>query len=199
MARIARLHHNRSNYLFDSRSETFKSIVQSSRGYLEYGIGKSTFWAFKNSSAKIYGVESDQGWIHSVKEKCGQDQRLHLKLIDLGPLGAWGYPLTLKNRHHFKDYAFSFWKEIDPNSIDLVLIDGRFRISCFYMTLAHARPGCTIVFDDYLPRPMYSVVEEDLQPMKIEGRQAIFSVPLFSEDQRAELLKKALEYQLVLD
>ena len=199
---FARLRNSRwqhSDNIFDNQSHTFKNRLKSARGYLEYGVGKSTIWASKNSRASIYGIDSSAEWIAMVLRECGKNSRLNLRHIDLGPLGDWGRPVTLTKIQNIKNYADSYWKEISVNEIDLVLIDGRFRISCFYATIANAKAGCIVVFDDYCGRPIYSIIENDLKPMCLEGRQAIFEVPDLSNSQRNEFANKARFFELVFD
>lgn len=199
LSRIKNGQQRNSDDLFDNQSHTFKSQLKSANGYFEYGVGKSTIWALKNSCASIYGVDSSAEWITRVLNESGNNVRLNLRHIDLGPLSDWGRPTTLEKIQDFKNYTASYWKEISVNDIDLVLIDGRFRISCFYATLANAKPGCVVVFDDYRDRPLYSVVENDLKPLRFEGRQAIFKVPEVLESRRNEFADKARFFELVFD
>jgi hypothetical protein len=50
-------------------------------------------------------------------------RRLELHHIDLGPVGAWGYPSDGTRREHWPLYAAAPWHLAD---LDLVLIDGGF-------------------------------------------------------------------------
>jgi len=72
---------------------------------------------------------------------------------------------------------------------DLVLIDGRFRLACFFHSLLAAAPGTPILFDDYTNRPHYQLVEEFCPISETEGRQALFRVP-------AELDREAIGKEL---
>jgi hypothetical protein len=66
------------------------------------------------------------------------------------------------------------WQEkISP---DLVLIDGRFRVFCFLTSVKFAPVGTKILFDDYINRPFYHVVEEFCERIDTCGRQALFEV-----------------------
>ncbi|MAO75600.1 MAG: hypothetical protein CL699_04770, partial [Chloroflexi bacterium] len=77
--------------------------------------------------------------------------------------------------HHFDIYTSSIWNRAEKP--DVVLIDGRFRVACFLKSLLHAPPNTVILFDDYINRPHYHVVEEFLTPDQTCGRQASFIVP----------------------
>ena len=59
---------------------------------------------------------------------------------------------------------------------DTVLIDGRFRVCCFFTCLKFAKEGTIIIFDDYFDRPYYHIVEKYLDIHQKCGRQAIFKI-----------------------
>jgi len=70
------------------------------------------------------------------------------------------------------------WSEIIkcnqfPN---VILIDGRFRVACFLASLLLAKPGTIILFDDYVNRPHYHVVEKHLSLSKAAGRMVEFVI-----------------------
>ena len=74
---------------------------------------------------------------------------------------------------------------------DVILIDGRFRVASFLFSLINAKEGSIIIFDDYMNRPHYHVVEEVLEVYENFGRQAVFKVPkVFNKKLAEELLKK---------
>ena len=50
---------------------------------------------------------------------------------------------------------------LDPNEIqkiDLILIDGRFRVACCLKCFNVINENCLIAFDDFLPREEYNIV-----------------------------------------
>ena len=84
-----------------------------------------------------------------------------------------------------KYYADS---ELKP---DVILIDGRFRVASFLFSLMNAKEDSVIIFDDYMNRPHYHVVEEILEVYEYFGRQVIFKVPkVFNIQLAKELLQK---------
>lgn len=114
-------------------------------------------------------VDTSREWVESVVEQVGHDPRLDAVHVDVGETGDWGTPLTYDHRDNFPVYAQSIWeRDVDP---DLVLVDGRFRVLCFLHSLLRARPGTHILFDDYVDRPHYHVVEEILPPVTRNARQ----------------------------
>jgi hypothetical protein len=67
-------------------------------------------------------------------------------------------------------------------------------VCCFFTSLLQATPGTIVVFDDYINRPHYHIVEELLVPFEWCGRQAIFSVPPDLDRQRALALADRFLY-----
>jgi hypothetical protein len=171
--------------LFDGDEASFIKYVSKAKVYAEYGVGQSTDWVHLNTSATILAVDSSQEWIQKViANKTGP--RIDAQWVDLGALGDWGQPLTYQQRDNFVQYVESPW--VRSATPDVVLIDGRFRVCCFFTSLLRAKPDTIFVFDDYIDRPHYHIVEELLAPFEWCGRQAIFSVPPDVDRARARAL-----------
>mgnify|MGYP000156134903 FL=1 len=86
-----------------------------------------------------------------------------------------GYPINYNKSDSYKDYTNWIWEQsIKP---DTVLIDGRFRVCCFLTSLKFADEGTRIIFDDYVGRPHYHVVEKFIDRKEVCGRQCLFVVP----------------------
>lgn len=154
-----------------------------SRCLLEYGMGGSTFLAAGTGVADIVSVESDARFAKAVRkeiESAGFKSRLHLVSADIGPTGKWGVPMSFKMFRRWPSYALDVWEHVREKGLapDFILIDGRFRVGCFFASLMEAPAGTTIMFDDYLSRrQVYSVVEQFLAPAELIDRAAIFTVP----------------------
>lgn len=150
--------------------------------YLEFGSGYSTLLASKNPDISIVSMESDQEYLNFLQEKI-RSQGINLSNIafvhlDIGPTKEWGWPSSALNASVFPNYAVGAMsklklKEFTP---DLILIDGRFRVASFLWSLLMF-PKAVILFDDYLERDYYHVVEEVLRPKEKVGRIAIFKAP----------------------
>jgi hypothetical protein len=177
--------------LFDGDEASFIKHASKAKVYAEYGVGQSTDWVHRNTSATILAVDSSKQWIHKIiADKTGP--RIDAQWVDLGALGDWGRPLTYKQRDNFVQYVKSPW--VRSATPDVVLIDGRFRVCCFFTSILQATPDTIIVFDDYVDRPHYHIVEELLPPFEWCGRQAIFSVPADLDRQRALTLADRFLY-----
>ncbi len=152
-----------------------KKLIQSVKVYGEYGCGKSTTFVLNNTNAIVLSVDSSKVWVDRIMAISFDNSRLDLLWVDLGEIGAWGTPIYYKMRKNINDYIKSIWNRNEQP--ELVLIDGRFRVACFLYSLLHAKPGCILVFDDYIDRPKYHLIEEFVPIESFCGRQAIFKVP----------------------
>lgn len=164
------------DFLFDGDDLIFKQVIQKTDYYGEYGVGKSTIWVVNNTHVKrIFAVDTSKDWIEKVQSKVDHKDTLMTEWVDLGKLAKWGRPVDYSKRENILNYVKSIWKyEQKPQ---LVLIDGRFRVACFLYSLATGAPNTKIIFDDYMDRPYYHLVEEFVKPIKICGRQCMFIVP----------------------
>ena len=169
--------------LFDGDDGLFKELIKLAEIYFEYGCGKSTEFVFKYSGSSIYAVDTSNDWVSKIKSLEGieSSDRLNLYWVDVGCVANWGTPTSFKMRHNFKKYAELLW--LNNKTPDLVLIDGRFRVSCFLNSVKFAPVGTKILFDDYTDRPFYHVVEEFCQKLDTCGRQALFEVNAKAKEQ----------------
>tara|TARA_B100000900_G_scaffold268860_1_gene229530 strand:- start:232 stop:804 length:573 start_codon:yes stop_codon:yes gene_type:complete len=172
--------------LFNGDDYLFKSYLKNCNIYFEYGVGDSTIWVLENTSSRIISVDTDKKWIKKI-DISKNKKRINLNWINLGDLGNWGRPKSYKYRKYFNDYINNVWK-FDLKA-DVILIDGRFRVACFLFSLINSKEDSIIIFDDYINRPHYHVVEEVIKMHENCGRQAIFKVPsTFNKKLAKELL-----------
>lgn len=163
--------------MFDGDERLFASLIGQVSVYGEYGVGLSTIYAYGYPELSIIAVDSSNEWILSL-ERAGMnldEDRVNVLHVDLGPLGEWGRPISYEKCENFASYTDSIWQHgLMP---ELILIDGRFRVSCFMRSVLNAKPGSKVIFDDYVERPTYHVVERILPPTFVTERQALFVVP----------------------
>jgi hypothetical protein len=93
-------------------------------------------------------------------------------------VGAWGKPKNKDKIDNFWMYMVKPWHIAKANDLvpDTILIDGRFRVASFLFSLVSAQSGATILFDDYVNRPYYHVVEQFCELQDKVGRMGAFSV-----------------------
>lgn len=160
--------------LFDGDDVLFKEAIGTAQVYGEYGVGASTIWVARHSNIPMISVDSSNEWLTQVRQEIPESNWI-MKHVDLGPLANWGFPKTHSRRENYRCYPTALWQS--ERVPDLVLVDGRFRVTCFLTCLLEARPGTKIIFDDYMNRPKYHLVEEFCEASKTSVRQALFVVP----------------------
>lgn len=129
--------------------------------YFEYGCGTTTYLANNlDNIKKIFSVESDIQWVNCVKENTKKDNIVFLfNEMDTKP-NTWGNPgknATNEQKINYSDSIKKISKE-EQNLIDILFIDGRFRVACCLKCYDIVRDDCLIIFDDFLNRPQYHVV-----------------------------------------
>ncbi|WP_224813608.1 hypothetical protein [Hasllibacter sp. MH4015] len=160
--------------LFDGDDRLFLAAIDAAKVYGEYGMGASTLWVDAYTDAAIIGVDTSADWVAQTSAAVTRPGHI-LRHIDVGPVAKWGKPRSYRKRRNFIHYVEGPWNA--PVKPDVVLVDGRFRVASFLTTLIHADPGCVVVFDDYVGRRTYHIVEEVLRASERSDRQAAFVVP----------------------
>jgi len=160
----------------------FGEQIKNSVVYLEFGMGGSTLFSLKNSSAKIYTVESSDKWIMYMRKyfflRYHENKRLIIYYVNIGITGEWGYPEGDSNSNLFPDYSSSIFNVIDGNSIDLVMIDGRFRVACTLKIIleCYFNNKLKILIHDFWNREEYQVVLKYLDVIDRVDSLGVFSI-----------------------
>jgi len=166
--------------------------------FLEYGSGGSSVMVAQAGVKSIYSVDSDKQFLKSVRKRLlneGIPRRRYVPIYaDIGPTKEWGKPVDESHVKAWPNYCSAPWRKLleTGDRPDLVLIDGRFRVASFLITILMAPAGCVILFDDYVNRPEYHVVERYLKPVRLAGRMAEFVVEPVAEP--FAILMDLLEY-----
>lgn len=156
-----------------------KSYYERARIILEYGSGGSTWLGASLPGKYIMSVESDRHWAVSLQHMLDVADLASPAIVwhvDIGPTGDWGRPLDDRAWQRFHLYALSIWDQPFLCHPDLILIDGRFRPACVAAACLRISCPVTVLFDDYVNRPHYHVVERFVRPERILGRMAIFQL-----------------------
>lgn len=128
---------------------------------LEYGVGGSTILAAECNIASLYSLDSDAAWLAKVASQAPvanmiEAGRAKLVHADIGPVGKWGKPYNYSYVLRWPSYAKRPWQ--DGFKPDLVLIDGRFRVSCILQALKNGGPDLKIAVHDFWKRRNYHCV-----------------------------------------
>lgn len=162
-----------------AEAEFLRRHYEKAEVILEYGSGGSTVLASRMPGKLIFSVESDRSWAVSLQasiDATDLPSPAILYHVDIGPTGAWGRPFDDSHWQSFYRYPMAIWIEPFFRHPDLILIDGRLRPACFVAACLQITKPVTILFDDYLDRKSYHVVEKLLMPAEIVGRMARFEV-----------------------
>ncbi|MDZ3995154.1 tetratricopeptide repeat protein [Pseudomonas sp. Teo4] len=167
-----------------------ESIYAKASVILEYGSGGSTLLAGRMEGKTVFSVENDLRWAEQMQHLIDtadlpSPPRMHP--VDVGATGAWARPRDASGWKRFHRYPLQVWDEAGFQAPDVVLIDGRFRVACFVTACLRITKPTIVLFDDYLDRPHYHVVERLAKPTAHIGRMARFDLQPMAEIPR-ELL-----------
>ncbi|MDR1473926.1 MAG: hypothetical protein LBI41_05200 [Lactobacillales bacterium] len=143
----------------------FIKYIKGSKIYLEFGSGGSTISSIKNKVTKIYSVESSKDWINAMKNRYNliniaqNNNQLKYIYADIGPCGAWGMPLEKSDKMlNYSEKIFE--KYNDVKFADVILIDGRFRVTCCLCALKNVSDDTVIMIHDFWNRPYYHIIKK---------------------------------------
>lgn len=160
----------------------FYRYLDNCSNYFEFGSGGSTYQASQRINIKkIHSVESDNTWHLKLKNMLKDKNNINFIYNEMKTKPkTWGNPgknSTKEERKSYSDQICNLSEE-DAKNIDLVLIDGRFRVACCFKTFNQTKKDCLVIFDDYLNRKFYHVVEK------------YYDIIDKTEDKRMVVLKK---------
>lgn len=181
-------------------AEYVRAIYSDASVILEYGSGGSTLLAGRMPGKTVITVENDLTWAKGMQrwiEQSALPSPPHIHAVDVGPTGAWARPKNAKAWKRFHQYPLQVWDEPFFQAPDVILIDGRFRIACFVTAFLRVRKPTIVLFDDYLDRPHYHVVERLATPSATVGRMARFDLLPLEEVPRDELTWLVASYNEV--
>jgi len=149
-------------YLGNNDKNMFYKYLDKSTIYFEYGSGGSTYQAsIRNNIKKIYSVESDLEWHETLKTNIIKKDHINFLYneMDTKP-NTWGYPGPNSTHEQWINYSNQILNLDEPErqKIDLVMIDGRFRVACCLKCFDVITDNCVIAFDDFLNRLQYHIV-----------------------------------------
>lgn len=175
--------------------DLLSNFMSSSSSYFEFGMGGSTCLAATLVKSSIHAIESDAEWVQKVRGTVEptSKKKLRLEHVDIGKTGGWGTPIGRDYEHLFSGYSTAI-RNADVSSIDLCLVDGRFRVASFLEALSCLRGDAVIAMHDYQIRPEYHLIEEFARPIAKREQLSFF---VRRPNVNLELVSKlATEYRL---
>jgi hypothetical protein len=189
-------------HLANNDLKMFYKYLNKSTNYFEYGSGGSTYQAsIRTNIQKIYSVESDRDWHLKLKNIFKNKNNIHFiyNEMDTKP-NTWGNPGPKSNKTQWINYSnyITLLDEESKKKIDLVMIDGRFRVACCLKCFSAINNDCFIAFDDFLNRPHYHIVLNfyDIVEKTSDNRMVILKKKKDVESVPDELIQK---YELLKD
>ena len=169
------------NFAAKDKFMFYKYLIKSNH-YFEYGSGGSTCKANLSPNIKsIYSVESDLEWYNKIKTAFKSNQTnktinfIYCEM-DTQPK-SWGNPGPKSVLTDWQNYSnqLSLLSNFEKKQIDLILIDGRFRVACCLKCYDEISDNCLIMFDDFLNRKNYHLVlnHYDIVEKTIENRMVV--------------------------
>ena len=150
--------------LKDNDKLMFYKYLNNANTYFEYGSGGSTYQAsIRDNIKKIYSIESDYIWYAKLKELLKESKKINYiyNEMDVQP-NTFVHPgknSTVEQKIEYSDQITKL-DEDEKKKIDLILIDGRFRVACCMKCFDVINNDCYIAFDDFLDRSYYHVILE---------------------------------------
>lgn len=178
----------------------FYNYLDNATVYFEYGSGGSTYQAsIRKNIQHIYSVESDIQWQNKLKQTVSNSNITYI-FNDMQCLpNNWGNPGENAEDSQKKNYSSHITKLSPKNQseIDLVLIDGRFRVACCLKCLNVVNDNCLIAFDDFLNRKHYHIVLDyfDIIDKTIDNKMVILKRK--NEYDICELQRLINKYELI--
>ncbi|KAL1514701.1 hypothetical protein AB1Y20_003788 [Prymnesium parvum] len=214
--------HNATIAMDSAESSTFLSLLlrPSTRTYLEWGSGGSTelvshliLSGVLPQHFRAFSIESSTTWIALMRErshlirKAEATKRLVFVHGSMGPTGHLGYPKNFVPDNGERAYGYvGLSNKIGQRKLDLVLVDGRFRLACALEAYKHLREGseALVMLHDYKVMPpgftqkrfdtyskarrFYHLVQRNESLAVFSPRKTVASADLDSLLQRALLL-----------
>ncbi len=135
----------------------FKKKIKTSKLFFEYGSGNSTLYVHKKKNNYI-SVEGKKDIYNNLKN----NKKLNVHFYDLGISRRFSVPYFINKK---KKKIINYVKAIENINVipDLILIDGRFRVLCFFFIMQYLKikklRKTTVLFDDF-NRKEYSIAKQ---------------------------------------
>lgn len=165
----------------------FAAFVHNARGMLEFGCGGSTVFASRTGRGFLESIDSSAAWVEKVGKAVAAQpasRSVHLKVVDIGVIGDWGMPKDEEKKPMWSRYHEEVWHRLDVTKIDFVLIDGRFRLACFYQCLLRLCPGTFVAFHDLAARSLYMRARQVAREVATSENLSVFQTNSLSQEQR---------------
>ena len=177
-------------YMNENETQLLTTYYKRATNYFEFGAGGSTCHAIKNKIENIESVETDKVWVEQIiKDKAVLNKIKNKTLkIHLFPLNfEWTKAVSWTDGHneYLKTCDKTIWSNYSKLirkcnlKLDLVLVDGRFRVASVLETIKKVDNDCIILIHDYRQSPPpttrgYEIVEKYLDIVEYKDTLYVF-------------------------
>jgi hypothetical protein len=154
-------------WMSEAELTLFSSAIDGKQCAVEYGVGGSTVCLANAGISRIVSVDSDLVWVrklaeHELLEPYVSSGTLTIHHADIGPTIEWGHPRDVSKITEWPNYWREPWRWIDSEIVDLVYIDGRFRVACALNSILQGNRNMTMVIHDFWSRSHYHLLLKHL-------------------------------------
>lgn len=179
-------------HLQENDTALFNKYVMKAKKYFEFGSGMSTLYVgnFPNIESVI-SIENNMKWFKQIKTASENNTKIQIFYIDTNSKNTeWGRPSAI-NIEKFKKYYMSYKPIYD---CDLIMIDGRFRVSCCLDLYDKINDSTIIFFDDFNNRKYYSDVLKYYNVIELGDRAIVLQRK--QPNNKYELVNDIKKYQI---
>ncbi|MGQ0700351.1 MAG: hypothetical protein ACT4PZ_19195 [Panacagrimonas sp.] len=182
----------------DTKSlERLGTLLANSKTFLEFGSGSSTLLAGKLGVPTVVSTESDRQRCKQVRAKFSPAYLRSLLFsihVNIDPPRSRAAATAKTRQAGLPPYAAVAWRFASHAKLrpDLIRIGGSFRSACFLNSLAKARPGTRILFEDYERSPCCGAADRVIRPVEFHGTTAEFLVPTIDRAEVEALIERLL-------
>ena len=167
-------------HMTDEELGLLRAVGGHRRFVVEFGCGGSTAEWLRQGVERVVSIESDAAWVTELRDHPDladalAAERLTLVHANVGPTGDWGAPTGQMSR--WPGYWSGAWRlpavAGSSQPVDLVFVDGRFRVACALNAALHVGAGVPVLVHDFWNRPHYHAVLEHLDVVARAGSLAV--------------------------
>ena len=151
-------------WMTEEEQVCFKKWIPRRGRVLEFGMGGSTRLFCETGVEHLTSVESDPSWFFAMQNDPFlaffiRKARLSLHYADIGSVipNRCGLPTGPASPIWLR-YHQDVWQTFSARQLDLIFIDGRFRLACACQALVHCPQKPPMLMHDFLNRPQYHAI-----------------------------------------
>ena len=176
------------------------TIESNSSSVFEWGMGSSTILAAAMGVKRLHSIDSVRQWVSNCAKKIANNNIVPnpdsyiLGWVNIGPVGAWGWPKNDLYRDFWPSYPSAVQNEKEP--FDVYFVDGRFRVACALQAFLHGHENSLVLMHDF-NRKEYHVILDVADMLHRKGNLAVLARKSNVKDE--EILSMYEIYQYIPD